>query len=75
MERRQYMKSAMHNPLVHVCASLGPVRDQRPAVQATRVDSGRCLHCLLAVDSADSGRYACASLHEAAQHYEDNLWA
>jgi hypothetical protein len=75
MERRQYMKSAMHIALVHACASLGPVRDQRPAGQAARVDSGRCLQYLLAVHSADSDHYACASLCEAAQRYGDNLWA
>lgn len=75
MERRQYMKSAMHIALVLVCASLGPVRDQRPAGQAARVDSGCCLRYLLAVHSADSGHHACVSLYEAAQRYGDSLWA
>lgn len=69
------MKSAIHIDLVFVCASLGPLRDQRPAGQAARVDSVCCLRCLLAVHSADSGRHACASLYEAAQRYGDSLWA
>jgi hypothetical protein len=74
------MEPAMHMGLlhVHICSSLGPVRDQRPGGQAARVDFGCCLHYLLAVDSvdsADSGRHACVSLYEVAHRCEDSLWA